>query len=88
MVKTVSAQSEKMQQGLLLKAGSTLRLGNVKVLNKRSGLAERSNTVGVFNIAAEVGDTLSFGNEGYLNAELVVTDLADQIRTMEHSDAS
>jgi hypothetical protein len=75
----VKGQPPKIQQGLLLKSATAIRLGNVRVLNKRSKAAARSNTVGVFNIAALPGDTLQFVSASYLTNEFVVTDLADKI---------
>jgi hypothetical protein len=74
-----AAQQSPTQQGLLLKSAGTVRLGNVEVLNKQSGIAVRSNTVGVFSIAATPGDTLQFVSPSYLSGELVVTDLSDKI---------
>ncbi|MEN0055205.1 MAG: hypothetical protein AAGC65_16140 [Mucilaginibacter sp.] len=75
----LKAQQPQKQQGLLLKSAGDIRLGNVAVLNKRSGVAVKSNTVGVFNIAAISGDTLQFTSSGYLSGECVVTDLLDKI---------
>jgi len=79
----VKGQQPKIQQGLLLKSATAIRLGNVRVLNKCSGEAARSNTVGVFNMAALPGDTLRFESAGYLTDEFVVTDLADKIMYLQ-----
>jgi hypothetical protein len=75
----VAAQQSSTQQGLLLKSAGNVRLGNVEVLNKRSGVVARSNTIGVFSIAATLVDTLQFVSPDYLSDELVVTDLLDKI---------
>jgi len=63
----------------VLKAGTAIRLGNIKIVNKRSRLTTISNTIGVFNIAALAGDTLHFESDSYLSADWVVTDLTDKI---------
>jgi hypothetical protein len=73
------AQTVKVQQGLLLKRGTNIRLGSVQVLNRRSHVKARSNTVGVFNIPATTGDTLIFESDNFQSANFVVTDLADKI---------
>jgi hypothetical protein len=75
----IKGQQVKMQQGLLLKGGTTIRLGNVQVSNKRSKVTVNSNMVGVFSVAAMPGDTLQFASANYLTNEFVVTDLADKI---------
>lgn len=75
----VYAQTSKNQQGLLLKAGSNIRLGSIQVLNKRNQARAKSNTAGVFSIAAIQGDTLEFSSEGFENKIFLVTDLTDKI---------
>jgi len=81
--KATDAQAVKVQQGLLLKYGTNIRLGSVRVLNKRTHFHARSNTVGVFNIPAVTGDTLIFTCDNFQQAEFIVTDLADKIVYME-----
>ncbi|MBB6111405.1 hypothetical protein SAMN05421821_11226 [Mucilaginibacter lappiensis] len=75
----VKGQVAKIQKGLILKSGTAARLGDVQVLNKRSHVALRSNTVGTFGIVALPGDTLQFSSANYLTGELVVTDFADKL---------
>src|SRR5580693_997474 len=77
------AQAIKVQQGLLLKYGTNIRLGSVQVLNKRGHFKARSNTVGVFNITAATGDTLTFTSDSFQQAAFIVTDLADKIVYMQ-----
>jgi hypothetical protein len=79
----VLAQAEKVQQGLLFKAGTSLRLANVSILNKRSRVKTFSNTVGVFNMPALPGDTLSFTSNGFQSPDFVVTDFTDKIVFMQ-----
>ncbi|WP_183566762.1 hypothetical protein [Mucilaginibacter sp. SP1R1] len=75
----VKGQVVKVQQGLVFKSGTAVRLGSVRVVNKQSKIAVTSNTVGVFTIAAIKGDTLQFVNDSYLSTDIVVTDLADTV---------
>lgn len=79
IVVVASAQQRHVQQGLVLKNASAMRLGSVSVMNKHSGIKVRSNTIGVFSIAAIPGDTLQFTDPNYLSTEFVVTDLSDKI---------
>jgi len=73
------AQTVKVQQGLLLKAGTSIRLGSVHILNKRSFVKNNSNTIGVFNIPALSGDTLEFTSDNFQTRDVVATDFADKI---------
>jgi hypothetical protein len=74
-----SAQLKKAQQGILYKAGTDIRLGNVQIFNKRSLTIAKSNMYGMFSIPASVGDTLEISCVGYNNAELAVNDFADKV---------
>jgi hypothetical protein len=74
-----SAKGQSMQQGLFYKMGTSIRLGSVKVLNKRSLAIVKSNTIGVFIIPASGGDTLEISSPGYLAVNFVVTDFADKV---------
>jgi hypothetical protein len=77
------AQELKVQQGLLLKFGSNIRLGGVKILNKRNRVRTLSNTAGVFNIQAVAGDTLSFVSDDYQHVDFMVTDMLDKVVYMQ-----
>jgi hypothetical protein len=72
-------QSEKPLQGLIYKAGTSLRLGSAKVINKRSLNTTKSNIYGMFSIAASAGDTLEISYAGYNSNEFVVTDFTDRV---------
>jgi hypothetical protein len=74
-----SGRAQTIQQGLLLKSGTDIRLGSVRVLNKRSGIRAMSNTAGVFNIAALAGDTLTFNADNFQLKTIVISDLSDRI---------
>lgn len=74
-----NAQLKEAQQGILYKAETDIRLGNVQIFNKRSLAIAKSNMYGMFSIPASVGDTLEISCAGYNNAELAVNDFADKI---------
>ncbi len=78
-----NAQSEKVQQGLLLKTGTGIRLGSIQILNKRTLSKARSSTFGVFNITASQGDTLLFTGDNFQSKNVVVTDFADKVIYLE-----
>jgi hypothetical protein len=78
-----AAQSVKVQQGLLIKGGTAIRLGGIQVLNKRNLARVRSNTLGVFNILALAGDTLELSGNNFQISKFVVTDFADKIMYLQ-----
>jgi len=73
------AQSVKMQQGLFYKAGTNIRLGSISVLNRRSRVTVKSNTIGVFSISGLPGDTLAISSPGFTTTSMVITDFTDQV---------
>src|ERR1700744_2942561 len=72
-------QSEKPLQGLIYKAGTSLRLGSVQILDKQSLSTAKSNIYGMFSIAASAGDTLEISCSGYNSNEFIVTDFTDRV---------
>src|ERR1700733_3358773 len=74
-----NAQLKKAQQGILYKAGTDIRLGDVQIFNKRSLAIAKSNMYGMFSIPASVGDTLEISCVGYNNTALAVNDFADKV---------
>jgi hypothetical protein len=77
------AQNTKLQQGLLYKTGTNIRLGGIQVLNKRSLAKTRSSVLGVFNILALPGDTLRFSSDNFQSSNFVVADFTDKIIFLE-----
>jgi len=75
----VTAQTPTVQQGLILKRETSIRLGSIQVLNKRTKDRARSSTLGVFSIKAAIGDTLNFGSDNYQLTNFVVTDFTDKV---------
>ena len=77
------AQPAKLQQGLLIKNGTSIRLGSITIINKRTLAVSRSGTFGVFGIEARSGDTLEFKSDNYQTAKFLVTDFTDKVVYME-----
>jgi hypothetical protein len=75
----VKGQSQKVQQGLIYKTGTNMRLGSVQVFNKRNLINVKSNIYGVFAIPASVGDTLEISCADYNSNEFIVTDFTDRV---------
>jgi hypothetical protein len=77
------AQNTHVQQGLVLKTGTDIRLGSVIVFNKNNKIRTTSSTLGVFSISAASGDTLMFVSDNFQSANFVVSDFSDKILYME-----
>jgi hypothetical protein len=73
-----NAQSAKVQQGLFYKAGTSIRLGSVQILNKQNSVTAISNIYGTFSIPAAAGDTLEISCAGYNDTQFIVGDLTDK----------
>lgn len=79
LVQALQGQFVKMQQGILYKQGSGIRLGSVKVFNKQSSIIVKSNIYGVFNIKADVGDSLEITSVGFQTTNFIVTNFLIQV---------
>lgn len=79
----IGAQTKHVQQGIIFKVGTNLRLGGVQIIDRRTSATAQSNLYGGFSIAASVNDTLNVSGDGYAPAQLVLTDLADKIIFLE-----
>lgn len=73
------AQNSQIQKGILFKSTTSLRIGSVIVLNKRTLTQARSNIYGVFSIPSKSGDTLQFKSDNYQMTEFAVKDFTDQV---------
>jgi hypothetical protein len=73
------AQPIHLQQGIVFKARTSLRLSGVRIVDKRTSATAQSNLYGGFSIAASVNDTLRITCDGYTSSQFVVTDLADKM---------
>ena len=74
-----TAWAQQVQQGVLFKRGTNIRLANAVVFNKSARYQVVTNNFGVFSILANSGDTLVLSHEGYAAQELVVSNFKDVI---------
>ncbi len=85
---SVSAQ-EKAVQGLVMEKSGVSRIANVSVVNTKTGARVLSNELGLFKIAAAVGDTLLLSKPGYddiVKSLLTMTDLVLQMQKVIELD--
>jgi hypothetical protein len=59
------------------------RIAGVNILNKRTGISTFSNELGLFRIAASVGDTLSISKSGYSDLILPLLELSDKVLMLQ-----
>lgn len=71
--------AQNIQKGILFKNGTSLKIGSIIVLNKRTLTQARSNIYGVFSISASAGDTLQFKSDNYQTTEFTVQDFTDKV---------
>ena len=71
--------AQNIQKGILFKNGTSLRIGSVIVLNKRTLTQARSNIYGVFSMSSKAGDTLQFKSDNYQTTEFTVQDFTDKV---------
>jgi hypothetical protein len=76
-VRPVFAQNQLLIKGGVLERGSSTRIPGAQIMNKRTGFAVRSNTLGLFELNAVIGDTLQVIKQGYSDAEIAVRDEKD-----------
>ncbi|MBP3942101.1 hypothetical protein J5U18_00730 [Sphingobacteriaceae bacterium WQ 2009] len=79
------AQAQMIQQvsGVVLEKGVSNRLVDVNITNLRTKHQVISNNFGVFNVAASVGDSLSFTKIGYGTVKTVLYSLQDFVIEMQ-----
>lgn len=77
------AQSAHVQQGIVFKTGTDLRLSGVQIVDKRTPAATQSNFYGEFSIRAFVNDTLEATRDGYTMARFIITDFTDKMVFLE-----
>ncbi|WP_374166184.1 hypothetical protein [Arcticibacter sp. MXS-1] len=76
---TARAQTEKPQQGAVLKRGGGVRISGALILNKQSKLSVTSNQLGFFSLLSSPGDTLEISAVGYTPQSVVVSDFKDML---------
>ncbi len=67
------AQERMLLKGLVFKKGTSQRISNVKVQNKKSGDYSLSDEWGNFAISVAIGDTLLFQKDGFQENEKLIT---------------
>jgi hypothetical protein len=77
--KTADGQAMKLQRGFIFKQNTSLRLGDIAILNKSTGTRSKSNMYGEFSIMASPGDTLEFSSADYSTSRIVINDFQDKI---------
>ena len=76
---TLKAQTQRVQQGVVFKTATSVRLANVTVKNKRAGHAIVTNNLGLFSILASSGDTLEISHKDFETKEVVVSTFQDLV---------
>lgn len=82
----ISAQVNAQQnavRGLIMDRSGAARIGNVSVLNKRTGQKILSNELGLFQIAAATGDTLLLSKPGYSDLFHSLPSMSDLVLRMQ-----
>lgn len=69
----------KIQQGIIYKQNSGIRLGSVKVENRRSHATTQSNMYGFYTIMAAAGDSLELTGAGFQTSSVVITDFLTKV---------
>ncbi len=82
VIRQVLAQQNSVH-GLIMERSGASRIAGVNILNKRSGISTFSNELGLFRIAASVGDTLSISKSGYSDLILPLLELSDKVLMLQ-----
>ena len=81
-IKPVVAQQSSVQ-GLIMERSGASRIAGVYILNKKTGISTFSNELGLFRIAASVGDTLSISKSDYSDLFLPLLELSDKVLMLQ-----
>jgi len=76
---TLHAQQLGIVKGVIMERGTTTRLGDAQIVNKRTGSSVQSNGFGFFQIGGQVTDTLMVFRIEYGTAEVAVTSPKDMV---------
>lgn len=80
LVATITnGQIQKVQQGVVFKKGTSVRIANAKVYNKRAGYTLITNNFGLFSMLASAGDTLEISHEDYASRTVIVSAFKDEL---------
>lgn len=79
---SVEAQ-QKSVQGLIMERSGASRVAGVYILNKITGISTFSNELGLFKIAASLGDTIRLSKTGYSDLILPLLELSDKVLMLQ-----
>ena len=82
LVEPVMAQQSSVQ-GLIMEKSGAARIGGVYIINKKTGISTYSNELGLFKIAASIGDTLSLSKTGYSELNIHLLELSDKVLILQ-----
>ncbi|MDP2415092.1 hypothetical protein [Daejeonella sp.] len=82
VIRPVMAQQNSVQ-GLIMERSGASRIAGVYILNKKTGISTFSNELGLFRIAASVGDTLNISKSGYSDLILPLLELSDKVLMLQ-----
>jgi len=83
MVISPAMAQQSSVQGLIMERSGASRIAGVNILNKKTGISTFSNELGLFRIAASVGDTLSISKSGYSDLILPLLELSDKVLMLQ-----
>ncbi|WP_316780907.1 hypothetical protein [Pedobacter antarcticus] len=69
----IQGQTVNLQSGVLISKAENTRLSNIQISNKRSSAVVKSDLLGLYQILAEVGDTLEISDSLYETQKIVVS---------------
>jgi hypothetical protein len=73
------AQQDFMLKGVLMELGNNSRVVGGQLYNKRTTFTATTNSLGIFEIKAAVGDTIQTYQRDYTDSNVVVTSAADLV---------
>jgi hypothetical protein len=73
------AQQDFMLKGVLMELGNNSRVVGGQLYNKRTTFTATTNSLGIFEIKAAVGDTIQIYQRDYTDSNVVVTSAADLV---------
>jgi hypothetical protein len=76
---SVRAQTGSVQEGVVFKKGTNIRISNAEIINKNTRGKVNSNDFGIFRIISSVNDTLQISGAGYITQVFIVRDFKDAI---------
>ena len=78
-VTPIFAQQDFMLKGVLMELGNNGRVVGGQLYNKRTTFTATTNSLGIFEIKAAVGDTIQIYQRDYTDSNVVVTSAADLV---------